>query len=440
MGMQLSGSLELTGSFTTSGAIVAQTLVVQTITSSITQMTGSNVFGSTLTNTQRFTGSVLVTGSLAVTTTGTELQVGATGVTLGNALTDIHNVTGSLRVTGSGSHYILGGNVGIGTASPSQLFEVVGGEIKAGRVDSSQEGGQVSFGRALDNNTSWYIDLYGSSTSPQLRFVNVDNSVVAMTITGSTVGIGTSSPSARLDVVGSAGIRVNEDGAGTKVISIRSDFAGVDPAINVSTNNALLFQTNNTERMRITSGGKLCVGNITGTIFGSSANRIDGSVADGGQAVLEVSNSNTSNASPSINCLKQSATTNSDARFIQFYAGGGNTAMGGIVGNGANNAQFGTISDIREKENITPINGSLNKILTLNPVEFDWIKTKEHINAGFVAQEVETVFPEYVVENMSNDGEEERKGLTGGMSSGIIAHLVKAIQELEARVKELENK
>ena len=41
---------------------------------------------------------------------------------------------------------------------------------------------------------------------------------------------------------------------------------------------------------------------------------------------------------------------------------------------------------------------------------------------------------------MSNDSEEERKGLTGGMSSGIIAHLVKAIQELTARVQELENK
>ena len=89
---------------------------------------------------------------------------------------------------------ILGeGNVGIGTSTPSQKLEVVGGEIKAGRVDTGNEGGQLSFGRALDNNTSWYIDTYGSAASPQLRFVNVDNAVVAMTITGSSVGIGTDS-------------------------------------------------------------------------------------------------------------------------------------------------------------------------------------------------------------------------------------------------------
>jgi hypothetical protein len=77
---------------------------------------------------------------------------------------------------------------------------VVGGEIKAGRIDSSNEGGQLSFGRASDNNTAWYIDAYGSAASPQLRFVNVDNAVVAMTITGSSVGIGTSSPLGKLDI------------------------------------------------------------------------------------------------------------------------------------------------------------------------------------------------------------------------------------------------
>jgi hypothetical protein len=76
-----------------------------------------------------------------------------------------------------------GGNVGIGTTSPSQKLEVVGGEIKAGRVDSSSEGGQVSFGRASDNATGWYIDVYGNTSTPDLRFVDVSNSAVRMSIT-----------------------------------------------------------------------------------------------------------------------------------------------------------------------------------------------------------------------------------------------------------------
>jgi hypothetical protein len=74
------------------------------------------------------------------------------------------------------------GNFGIGTANPSQKLEVVGGEIKAGRVDSTNEGGQVSFGRATDNATGWYIDVYGNTSTPSLRFVDVSNSAVRMTI------------------------------------------------------------------------------------------------------------------------------------------------------------------------------------------------------------------------------------------------------------------
>jgi hypothetical protein len=48
------------------GTITAQTLVVQTITSSIDYVTGSTRFGSQLTDTHAFTGSVSITGSLTV--------------------------------------------------------------------------------------------------------------------------------------------------------------------------------------------------------------------------------------------------------------------------------------------------------------------------------------------------------------------------------------
>jgi transcriptional regulator GlxA family with amidase domain len=48
------------------GTLTAQTLVVQTVTSSIIYSSGSNIFGSELTDQQTFTGSVNITGSLTV--------------------------------------------------------------------------------------------------------------------------------------------------------------------------------------------------------------------------------------------------------------------------------------------------------------------------------------------------------------------------------------
>jgi len=60
------GNQTITGSLTVSGSIIAQTLIVQTITSSIVFSSGSNKFGNNLNNTQQFTGSVTITGSLAV--------------------------------------------------------------------------------------------------------------------------------------------------------------------------------------------------------------------------------------------------------------------------------------------------------------------------------------------------------------------------------------
>jgi hypothetical protein len=62
----ISGSVLQSGSFTTTGTIIAQTINVQTVTSSIVYSSGSNVFGNSLGNSQTFTGSVLITGSLTI--------------------------------------------------------------------------------------------------------------------------------------------------------------------------------------------------------------------------------------------------------------------------------------------------------------------------------------------------------------------------------------
>ena len=70
---QFNGNQSITGSLTVSGQVVAQTLNIQQVTSSIVFSSGSNRFGNNTGNTHQFTGSVNISGSLttSIATLGT---------------------------------------------------------------------------------------------------------------------------------------------------------------------------------------------------------------------------------------------------------------------------------------------------------------------------------------------------------------------------------
>jgi len=224
-----------------------------------------------------------------------------------------------------------------------------------------------------------------------------------------------------------------------QIISVTDNTNAALRVTQLGTGNALVVEdeTNpDSTPFVVTNNGNVLVG--TTSVFAGSGVQIAASTTTGGTpGGLYVRNtaSSSADASPPIVVSKTMTTTTSSARFVQFYANDASTPMGGIVGNGASNVQFASISDVREKTNIQSISGSLEKIVALNPVKFDWIASGEHVSAGFVAQDVEQIFPEFVVENLANEGQEPRKGLTGGMTGGIVAHLVKAIQEQQALIE-----
>ena len=88
-------------------------------------------------------------------------------------------------------------------------------------------------------------------------------------------------------------------------------------------------------------------------------------------------------------------------------------------------------SDERLKENIYPIDNSLDRVNAIDGVYFNW-KDKEERNAGVIAQQVQKVLPEVV--------SEDKNGYLNVDYGGIVPLLPEAIKELESRVNELENK
>ena len=109
-----------------------------------------------------------------------------------------------------------------------------------------------------------------------------------------------------------------------------------------------------------------------------------------------------------------------------------------IATNQVASGDFNDTSDVALKENIVDLPSSLDNVLKLRPVRFNRKRNGECKN-GFIAQEVEKIFPKDVV---GIDWDEKKPHNPGKAinTTGLVAQLTKAIQELEARVKELENK
>jgi hypothetical protein len=122
----------------------------------------------------------------------------------------------------------------------------------------------------------------------------------------------------------------------------------------------------------------------------------------------------------------------------QYYSGGYANAII-IYGNGnvqnLNNS-YGQVSDERLKENITDATPKLEDIKKLKVKNFNF-KGDDLKQIGMIAQEVEEVFPGLVEEVTDPKTKEKSKSLK---YSVFVPMLIKSIQELEARVKELENK
>lgn len=130
--------------------------------------------------------------------------------------------------------------------------------------------------------------------------------------------------------------------------------------------------------------------------------------------------------------IKGANDTTTSNNFVYF--GINNTAAnsGRIAANGANTAAFQTTSDIRLKKNIQPLKDMLPKILSLKPCEFDYLDEsfKDPHQTGFIAQEMQDVFPDSV--GQDPDG---MMTITGWDKT--TARIVKAIQELHAELQAL---
>jgi hypothetical protein len=117
------------------------------------------------------------------------------------------------------------------------------------------------------------------------------------------------------------------------------------------------------------------------------------------------------------------------------------TNAGNITTEG-NITAFGSVSDERLKENIEVIENSVEKIKKLKGVTFIYKKDKKK-GTGLIAQDLQKVLPEavYTTETIADEVNGQKSNEHLAIHYGnTVGLLVEAIKELEARIKELEDK
>ena len=475
--------------FTVGGTLTAQTINVQIITSSIEFVTGSTRNGSTTANTHQFTGSVTVTGSVGIgtnspsdifhisktSTSNWDAYLENTNNTAGNGIRLIFRTVdsgvtalnaGGIRtvfnsrgastvdndiiISTRGADNIIvaknNGNVGIGTTSPSASLET--------RVAvESPATNKIALIAATSNGANDIFRWYDGATQLGV-FKNNGN-----------VGIGTTTPSTKLQVTGvpatnsdavyslilndstgyasrlGSGISFGGYYNGTDVSDTFANIKGFKE--NLTSGDyagAMSFQTringgNPTERMRITSAGNVGIGTTSPSeklhIYGGGLGpevKLEGTF---GSFYIRVYNDNFNIYTP-------------QGRNAISIANNGN------VYNYSNTTSWQTTSDIRVKENINTIENALNVITSLNPVSFNykqefaeknnWDDIMKLNNIGFIAQEFENVFPKYVYTKEYTLGDTPIEDFKSIDTGHLVPYLVKAIQELSAKNTSLEER
>ena len=387
------------------------------------------------------------------------------------------------------------GKVGIGTTSPGEKLHVLTGANKDVRIANASHNtlttglsSAITFSRATDGvgNISalfgWNNGGIVLAAREEIVFANGGASTYTETVerlridSSGRVGIGTSTPQNRLEVIGDgermvcrnatnsgiarieAQVQDYASGSsfiGTSIVQNGSTTAGTNAGLSnanlgilnfqntsaglVTTNGAvpLVFATASTERMRISSAGAVTLGGMPTTSRTSASGALTAKKI-GLYDPLSI---------PEIGWYGDSPTP--ALKFLAWWHDSTNRlnitdadSLQGVYLSQDSNAWAG-YSDARLKQNITPIIKAIETVKDLKPCNYVW-KSSQINDVGFVAQETKVVFPLAVDGNEADFSVDEETGRVYGAMGikmdKIVPLLTAALQEAIAKIETLEAK
>ncbi|MEO0583624.1 MAG: tail fiber domain-containing protein [Bacteroidota bacterium] len=354
------------------------------------------------------------------------------------------------------------GHVGIGTTSPDEELHVIG-QFKY--VDGNETNGYVLTSNA-NGVASWQTppgDDFGNHIATQNlqlsgNWLSHDGDPEGVFVnTNGNVGVGVSSPGAKLEVGGN--MRLNSDDAkliffsGSSTFSLRNISeirTNVDPPNSANPLNpadrfmAFRVATNhsggNAEVMRVRGDGRVGIGTTSPEAFVHMNFPFEGDtsgirLSTGGNSINSLIYHEDGDlvirkaARPNQLVLDASGRIGmgiDDPIYPLEMASGARVTGGGVWTNA---------SDSARKYAIRNLGYGLDEVLSMRPTAY-FYKSDSSASIGFIAQEIEKIVPEVV------SGEEGNKGVAYGLLTSVLVRAVQEQQEIieaqAARIEALE--
>ncbi|MDB5188975.1 MAG: cell wall surface anchor family protein, partial [Candidatus Nomurabacteria bacterium] len=441
-----------------------------TLTSAVSVQAGGNTsVAGTITTWKEFYAAMGNTGGSAIGTAyGLYVDTFPSGVTAKYGVY-INDATAS--------NYFAG-KVGVGVTSPSGLFSL-GGNISAAAWGANGINFQTAAATYTDTSTAAsttvglnMVNSFGiptlAASNTSVTYTNAATLYVAgapaagtnvtltnpaaLVVASGNVGIGTTSPTALLNLGGN----ISAPAWGTNGINFQTNAATYTDTSTASFGSAGNVAVNSfgTPTLATSSTSSLIITGVTLYVAGAPIVGAHATITN--RLAFQVGSGNTNfegnvgigsgNENPAYMLVVGSSSVTFGSTVAQFIEGGGTCSVvpstaGGITCSSDMNLKknINNLSDDSAwsyNNNITTTNQSdLAKILALNPVSYNWnAETPDPVtglmplkHGGFIAQEVRQIFPDLVLEDPNTH-------LLSLSYSGLVPYTVEALKEMNLNI------
>ena len=385
---------------------------------SLTITDGTN--SSLITPTSGRFGNLQLSGNTLESLTG-DINLTAAGAGQINIDGDT-NISGILTAASISLGAIQNGNTSVALAQDGDIRFITNGS-EAGRFDTNNDlsvVGNISAGSSIGAGTTVYADHVSAASSvtsvtyygdgSNLTGIAATAGIDGQHITPASIEVGVTTVTTELDVEGNT--IIGSDATDTVIFN-------ADVASNFIPDGAgtRFLGDDGSEWARVYAQ----VGDFNGVGIGLT---VENDAFFGGNVTVEgtVTSTQVNFTNITASGFLSVGTTATFGGHVERQDG---MSVTGIV----TATEFDSLSDIRLKENISPIDNALNKLVGITGVSYTW-KDSGEATMGVVAQDVHAVFPELV---------QEQEYMSVNYN-GLIGVLIESIKELKDRVEELEAK